>query len=455
MSSQAKSRTERCLSASQIAKDVGAFDLWADYQGCEEVSFSADLPSSIKVHTDEVFELLGHLPNVWMVEGTKVGRNLARFADPEFLKFLAAAKATQPDLFSADVPHDDEAKRILGDLQVVFMAWESARRMRESSRKWSEADYAAGVYGLVRRAAIRYSEQREQCTIALPQPLSRHQVTSATTRILKGKTAKPDGSLFVPTRLLVSELCEKEQSPFNILHRHSRAMQKKGASSGDATFRYQATLCARLPDACVFEVASAFWEDKKPSQDELAVAYRQNRMASTAALRQLHALNVRAPVFGLVWADGSVRAHTDWWDLKTEGKADVLKIYSAAYGNLPAQGDRRQSSAFHQWNLAEPADIIQVYLFMRNLDRWTTGAFRDAVVEGVTDLARRVKADEADVVSWRRKGDLSLSVAQKVAAPPPPEPDTVSAEPAAAPAAKQRKAKKRKHAPRTSLGSNC
>lgn len=78
-------------------------------------------------------------------QGTKVGRNLARFADPEFLKFLAAAKATQPDLFSADVPHDDEAKRILGDLQVVFMAWESARRMRESSRKWSEADYAAGV----------------------------------------------------------------------------------------------------------------------------------------------------------------------------------------------------------------------------------------------------------------------------------------------------------------------
>lgn len=135
---------------------------------------------------------------------------------------------------------------------------------------------------------------------------------------------------------------------------------------------------------------------------------------------------------------------------------DVLqKIYSAAYGDLPAEGDRRQSSAFHQWNLADPADIIQVYLFMRNLDRWTTGAFRDAVVAGVTDLARRVKADQADVVSWRRKGDLSLSVARKVAAAPaPPEPDTVSAEPAATPAAKLRKAKKRKHAPRTSLGSN-
>lgn len=78
-------------------------------------------------------------------QGTKVCRNLARIAEPEFLKFLAVAKATQPDLFSAAVPHDDEAKGILRDLQTVFMAWESARRMRESSRKWSEADYAAGV----------------------------------------------------------------------------------------------------------------------------------------------------------------------------------------------------------------------------------------------------------------------------------------------------------------------
>ncbi len=135
---------------------------------------------------------------------------------------------------------------------------------------------------------------------------------------------------------------------------------------------------------------------------------------------------------------------------------DVLqKIYSAAYGDPPAPGDRRQSSAFHQWNLAEPADIIQVYLFMRNLDRWTTGAFRDAVVAGITDLAGRVKEDEADVVSWRRKGDFSPSVARKVVAPPPPEPDTVAAEPALTPAAKQRKAKKRKRVPRTSLGSNC
>lgn len=41
-------------------------------------------------------------------------------------------------------------------------------------------------------------------------------------------------------------------------------------------------------------------------------AYRQNRMATAAAVRHLHSLHVKAPVFGLVWSDGSVRAHVDW-----------------------------------------------------------------------------------------------------------------------------------------------
>jgi hypothetical protein len=41
-------------------------------------------------------------------------------------------------------------------------------------------------------------------------------------------------------------------------------------------------------------------------------AYRQNRMSTAAAVRHLHSLHVKAPVFGLVWSDGSVRAHVDW-----------------------------------------------------------------------------------------------------------------------------------------------
>jgi hypothetical protein len=41
-------------------------------------------------------------------------------------------------------------------------------------------------------------------------------------------------------------------------------------------------------------------------------AYRQNRMSTAAAVRHLHSLHVKAPVFGLVWSDGNVRAHVDW-----------------------------------------------------------------------------------------------------------------------------------------------
>jgi hypothetical protein len=31
-----------------------------------------------------------------------------------------------------------------------------------------------------------------------------------------------------------------------------------------------------------------------------------------AALRHLHALRVWSPVFGVIWADGKVKAHVDW-----------------------------------------------------------------------------------------------------------------------------------------------
>ncbi|KAI0639826.1 hypothetical protein C8Q77DRAFT_88345 [Trametes polyzona] len=448
-----KPSTQKCrgLSASQISKDACAFEEWSIYQNLEQASFTADLPPSIKHHAGAVFNLDGHLPQAWLAENKKVSRNLARMVTPGFMSFLASAKASTPALFASKVSHDDERKEILQGLQMVFTAWQNARKMRDSSRKWQEADYAARVYALVRQAAIQCSEPREQCTIALPQPVLRAKVPTDVARILSGKTAKPDGCLFIPTRLLVAELCERDKSPFNVLHRHSRSVQKTGTACGDASFRYQSTLCAKLPDAHVFEVVSTCWEDKKPSQDELIVAYRQNRMATAAALRQLHALNVRTPVFGLVWAEGCVRAHADWWEERSEDGKKVVTIYSAAYGADPSQAaERRRSLAFHQWDLAEPADIIQVYLFIRNLDRWTTGAFRDAVVEGVTDLAQRVSAGQADMVAWRRKGDLSVPATQKAAAAAPsPEPAWQSAEP---PAAAKRKSKKRK-TPRTSVGS--
>ena len=69
-----------------------------------------------------------------------------------------------------------------------------------------------------------------------------------------------------------------------------------------------------------FEFAGAFVEDKKPGSEaeSLDHAYRQNRMACAASLRHLHALRVSSPVFGVIWADGKVRAHIDWFSSKKD-----------------------------------------------------------------------------------------------------------------------------------------
>ncbi|KAI0673556.1 hypothetical protein C8Q78DRAFT_633627 [Trametes maxima] len=436
---KATTRRERCLPASQIAKDVSTFETWSSYQDCEEVDFSMDFPGCLSDHVAEVFSLDGRLPESWVDPQSKDYRKLKRIVKPAFLDFLQLARAAAPKLFSDNVSFDDDAKDILHSVQMVFSAWQCVERMRGSSRKWSEADYT-GVYELVRRSAIQCGEARAQCEIALPQPSPRHEVTAEAVRVLSVKKAKPDGALFIPARLLTS-ICKEEQSPYKVLYRASR--QKTGSAvGGESSFRYQSTLCARLPDAYVFEIASTFWEDKKPSHHELEAAYRQNRMATTAALRQLHALDVEAPVFGIVWAERTVRVHADWWRVK-EGRP---RIYSAAYDGGPPRSPRRNSVAFHEWDLARPGDIIEVFLLMRNLDRWTTGTFHEAVVAGITKLAKRMEAGDASTISWRRKGDLSLLVGRKVdpECAPPPEPAECSISSAEAAAPPKRKSKKRK-----------
>lgn len=47
-------------------------------------------------------------------------------------------------------------------------------------------------------------------------------------------------------------------------------------------------------------------------------AYRQNRMSTASAVRQLHSLHISAPIIGLVWANGTVRAHVDWASCRDE-----------------------------------------------------------------------------------------------------------------------------------------
>lgn len=153
--------------------------------------------------------------------------------------------------------------------------------------------------------------------VSLPQPFEQYKASSKSAPSLKPRTARPDGALLTPPRLL-KHLSQSANSPMKQLERHPRA-NNSASHGGESSFKWQSTICTRLPDPSQFEIASTFWEDKKPSQKELSVAYRQNRMSTAAGLRQLHTLNIRAPIFGLVWAEGTVRAHVDWWEEDDEG----------------------------------------------------------------------------------------------------------------------------------------
>lgn len=61
-----------------------------------------------------------------------------------FLEFLRSAYKLKPKLFSKKVSIHD-SQDLLRDLQNVFSAWQRLKKMRKSSRRWSEADYVANV----------------------------------------------------------------------------------------------------------------------------------------------------------------------------------------------------------------------------------------------------------------------------------------------------------------------
>ncbi len=227
----------------------------------------------------------------------------------------------------------------------MFRAWKRLRKMKASGEKYSEADFAkayvsihrhlpshlrAGRYDFFRSPAIVHSEQRyvtqplssflhihnrfislfsAQCVVSLPQPLSTD-LCSTEVRVLNAKTVIPDNLLLIP-RSYISDLCESQGSPFKVLKGH-KTVKKTGSAEKGSAFSFQSTPCSALPSSPGFEFVSSIWEDKKPVHPLLADAYRQNRMSIAASLRHLHSLGINLPVFGLVWADGTVRAHVDW-----------------------------------------------------------------------------------------------------------------------------------------------
>lgn len=160
---------------------------------------------------------------------------------------------------------------------------------------------------------------RNQCTISLPQQLPHVPLTTSSVRVLRAKSVVPDSSVFIRASS-IRPLSLPRASPWKSLNNNAK-VRKHCTELSESAFRYQSTPCAQPPEHPSFEFASSFWEDKKPNCELLETAYRQNRMATTSAVRHLKSLGVQAPVFGLVWANGTVRAHVDW--CSGEGKGLV------------------------------------------------------------------------------------------------------------------------------------
>lgn len=352
------------------------------------------MPSELKSDVKSVFHVNRQLPAEWIDQTSESYRSLKSCVSTDFLEFLDSASHASPKLFSP--------------------------KMRSSTRKWSEADYVANVYNVFRSPAVNKSDYRAQCCVSLPQPLPDHALTVGAIKSLNAKTASPDGAIFIPARF-IRELSHSSTSPYKLLKSHPN-VAGAGSAGGENSFRYQSTPCAKLPDTATFEFASAFWEDKKPVHHMLEDAYRQNRMATTAAVRQLHSLAIQAPIFGLVWSQGKVRAHIDWWIVKPDTTYPTVR--SAAYPG--PKGDRRRTSGiFHEWNLEEPNDILQVFLLIRNIDEWTVGRFQKLVTKGVNQLCDDVIQGRHQFRPWKRRGDLAQLIRDgpraslESAAPPP------------------------------------
>jgi hypothetical protein len=48
----------------RIARNIGNFETWSTFQGCDQVSYS-DIPKELKSDVDQVFDLVGKLPIAW------------------------------------------------------------------------------------------------------------------------------------------------------------------------------------------------------------------------------------------------------------------------------------------------------------------------------------------------------------------------------------------------------
>ncbi|KZV76956.1 hypothetical protein PENSPDRAFT_597469 [Peniophora sp. CONT] len=391
----AKSATARALSASEIARNPAHFETWSSYQGCEIAAYS-DLPQELAQIVTDVLNLSSRLPRAWADPTSAYYQSMQSSCSPGFLGLFAEAYKSCPGMFSDDIDATEASSlRLFDDLRCVYIAHERLLRLQSSEGAVSEASMVANVYEVIRSSAASTSSYRAKCSITLAQPLERLSITTDSLRILSAATVIPDAALFVPS-LSIRDLSHSTTSAFKTLKRSPR-------TGKPATFAAQATPCTQLPALPAFEFIASVWEDKKPTQTAVEDAYRQNRMSTTAAVRHLHAMHIHAPVFGLTWADGVVRAHVDWatgdWDTSPA-------VHSAPYPGVDISNDVH---LFREWHLKKPADAIAVFLLVRNIDTYASGVLVQRVRDGVERLADSVVQQRVPFRAWKRVGKLNVT----------------------------------------------
>lgn len=86
---------------------------------------------------------------------------------------------------------------------------------------------------------------------------------------------------------------------------------------------------------------------------------------------------------------------------------------SAPYSRPEVHGDSMSDRPFHEWDLDNPSDILQVYFLVRNIDEWTCGRFHRRVVEGLNHLVESITLNDGTYQSWKWIGNTSPGLAVK------------------------------------------
>ena len=91
----------------------------------------------------------------------------------------------------------------------------------------------------------------------------------------------------------------------------------------------------------------------------------------------------------------------------------IQSIHSAPYPGreTKASGKRRIGqlrNGFHDWDLEKAADILEVFVLLRNIDLWTVGPFLKRINEGVSSLEKSVLEDRKHYTPWKQVGKLTI-----------------------------------------------